>query len=233
MSNHTLYGIIGGMGPVTSAEFLNDIYSQCKGKYISEQDYPRIIMVSDSQAPDRLQSYTNDNFFTLKNYLEETITKLHLFGVNKIMICCLVAHACLSKMPHALTRNIISMTDLLEEKITEVNKKAILLSTGMFYELNLLNKVNIIYIEDNEINKINLFIYKLKTSNDHNDYFEFIDFVENLLNKHQCNSVVFACSDLHLINRFIRSNKLQISFEIIDAMDLASSYILNNQRSFK
>lgn len=29
-----LYGIIGGMGPSTSAEFINYVYAQCNGRFV-------------------------------------------------------------------------------------------------------------------------------------------------------------------------------------------------------
>lgn len=224
-----LYGILGGMGPATSAEFLNEIYANCKGQFASERDYPRMILVSDPLAPDRYQSFTNDNFRVLTQYIENAITNLQVFNVNKIMICCFVAHACLKNIDPALLGNVISLTALLNETVAKLEHKPILLSTSMMYELQLINRDHVIYLNQEHITRVNQYIYKLKTSNNARDFVEFIHLIEELLSRYQTNSVALACSDLHMVNRFIKQNHLKISFDVIDAMDIAAAYILHDK----
>jgi len=228
MITRPIYGIIGGMGPSSSAEFVHYIYSQCAGKFPSERYFPRIVLVSDSLAPDRYLSFKNDNFDVLGKYIETTIKNLNFMGVDKIMICCLVAHACLKTMDNHLVKNVVKMTDLIEENIKNLNENVVLLSTSMFYQLKLIKHEGIIYIK--EIEEVNTFISKLKVSERQEDFIDFIKFMEKILFKYQANNVVFACSDLHLCNQFIKKNKIPITFNIIDAIDLAASYILADKQ---
>ena len=51
-----LFGIVGGMGPLSSAQFINSIYGYCLNRVAAEQAYPRIIMISDPTIPDRAQA---------------------------------------------------------------------------------------------------------------------------------------------------------------------------------
>jgi aspartate racemase len=226
-NNNLLYGIIGGMGPATSSEFVSYVYSQCEGKFASERDYPRIILISDSLAPDRLHSYKNDNFSTLKNYLEKTIMKLNGFEVDKIIICCIVAHACLKDMPHSMRENVISMIDLLNLELNKLKKSPLLLSTSILYDMKLIDHDNVIHLNKYDLEKMNYFIYKLKVTTKQEDYINCISYIQEMLNYYQSDSVLFACSDLHLVNRYIMKNNLSVSFQIIDLMDLAATYILN------
>ena len=227
MSN-ILYGIIGGMGPATSAEFVNYVYSQCHGNFLSERDYPGIIMISDNLAPDRLKSFQEDNFSSLTTYLDDTINKLNIFEVDKIIICCIVAHACLNNLSSVSRNKIVNLIDLLHMELLHVKQKPLLLATTMLYDLKLVDALHATYIDREDIEEINRYIYKLKVTAKKEDYFNCIKFIESILKKYQSNRVIFACSDLHMVNQFIKENNLSISFEVIDMMELAVSYILNN-----
>lgn len=231
MTKRPLYGIIGGMGPAASASFINYIYSQCAGKFKTEQDYPRLILISDANAPNRLQSYQQDNFEILKQYLIENVIQLNSYNVNKIMICCLVAHACLKTFPSELSPSIINIVSLLDQEITQDNQKTILLSTPMFYELSLLENKNIIYLDSTELQQINFYIHQMKISGAKSIHELFISFIKTLLKKYNANSISLACSDLHLIHRFIMDEKIPIKFNIIDAVELAANYIIGDLHS--
>ena len=50
--NENTIGIIGGIGAIASAEFLKTIY-ECCGSEISEQNMPKVLLISDPAAPAR------------------------------------------------------------------------------------------------------------------------------------------------------------------------------------
>lgn len=228
-----LYGIIGGMGPMASADFLMDIYSKCSGLYSSENNYPRIILSSDSLAPDRWHSFTNDNFRVLSKYIEKCILKLQTYGVTKIMICCLVAHACLININKEFTNHIVSMIDLLNNSINQKKSKMLLLATPMFYQANLITNSNVLQLELNDLDTLTDFLKKIKISNERTIFEEAIKFIEKMMEKYQVKTMLLACSELHLINRFIKTQNISFPYYIIDAMDLAANYIIEDMQGDK
>jgi len=223
----SLFGVIGGMGPMASAAFLNYVYSKCPGRMASERDFPRMLLVSDPLAPDRAASFENDDFASLQHYLEETIERLNAFGVDQIIVCCLVAHACLDRMGAAHRRNVVSITRLLDEAIKSAREKPLLLSTTMFYELNLLDEANILRVSLAELAQVYAFIGRLKVSADERNFIECIAHMESLARKYRTQTIALACSELHLVNRFIEDHGISVSFNVIDAIELAADYVLN------
>jgi len=60
--NRLLIGVLGGMGPLASAGFVNFLYQKCQAKFSAEQSYPRIVLLSDPTIPDRMMCITARRF---------------------------------------------------------------------------------------------------------------------------------------------------------------------------
>lgn len=228
MQSKNLYGIIGGMGPAASAEFTHYIYSQAANQCTSERDYPRMILISDPLAPDRAISHKQYQFSDLTAYLKNSLQNLSHFKVDKVIICCVVAHACIPQLPAEYQDKIVNMMDLLKITIRKKSAKVLMLATPMFYELQLLSDKDIIFPDSNDTKMLHEYIYKFKISENKQDILAFINQVELFLQKYQANTIALACSDLHRINRFIQKNNITVSFSIIDALELTATYILHD-----
>jgi len=64
-----IWGTLGGMGPLTSAEFLIYIYKLSLGR--TEQNMPRLYLMSDPTVPDRTKALNGeyDNILRSLEYL--------------------------------------------------------------------------------------------------------------------------------------------------------------------
>src|SRR5437016_7913293 len=94
----TLWGILGGMGPLSSAEFLATIYRFSLAEAASEQEMSRVILISDPDIPDRTEAIIKlaqmqpKQYETVKNRLKEQLEALWAMNVDRIVIACVTAH---------------------------------------------------------------------------------------------------------------------------------------------
>ncbi len=223
-----LYAIIGGMGPTASSEFLNYIYKSISGEFSSEQEYPRILLTSDSLAPDRKLSFEVDNFASLSEYILRAITNLDAFLPKKIIICCIVAHYCIKSFNDTIKSKIISITDLLDKELTLQSVKSLLLASPMTYQLKLINNENVVIPDESDIIKINEVIQMIKISNPTVVTRTYLNLLEQLSIKYRINSFALACSDLHLLNKTINQSDKIGKYNVIDSLELAAKHIIND-----
>ena len=69
-----IWGILGGMGPLASAEFLTSIYKLSLGR--TEQNMPRLYLVSDPTVPDRTKAILNCEYDSSMQLSQVSITVL-------------------------------------------------------------------------------------------------------------------------------------------------------------
>lgn len=223
-----LYAVIGGMGPMASAEFVNLVYKTASQKFLSERDFPRMIVASDPLAPDRKSSFEKDQFSILTKYIKNTISKLSKFNADKIIICCLVAHDCINRLDDTVKSKIVSIIDLLQETINTESENVLLLASPMLYEVHLVKGKNILLPQKQDIAQINEFIQLFKGKYNKQIMYSYLDLLEQLSEKYRINTFALACSDLHVAHKAMTEFKLQHRFKIIDSLELAANYIASD-----
>ena len=90
-------GIVGGLGPLASAEFLKTVYEYGIGEY--EQDAPIVLMYSDPTFPDRTDSFLAGESELLLAKLTAALQCLSDAGASRFVICCMTIHYLLSRLP--------------------------------------------------------------------------------------------------------------------------------------
>src|SRR5207249_6442174 len=104
-----LWGILGGMGPLASTEFLNTIYRLSleragkEGKDGKEQDMARVILVSDPSVPDRTEAIVTrrdkpEQFEEVKRRLKQSLEMLNAMQADRIVIPCITADLFLTSL---------------------------------------------------------------------------------------------------------------------------------------
>ncbi len=92
-----MLGILGGMGPVVSAEFLKTIYEYTpQGR---EQDSPRCVVISDPAVPDRTEAILSGLDEELFEHFRESLQKLFFLCADKIVITSLPSHYLFPRLP--------------------------------------------------------------------------------------------------------------------------------------
>ena len=102
--------MLGGMGPLASAVFVQTIYEHSVGEY--EQQFPAVVLHSDPTFPARavfLQEGTDE---LLGRVLDAT-GRLFAHGCSTIIMCCMTLHHLLPELPGAVRHRVVSVVDVL------------------------------------------------------------------------------------------------------------------------
>lgn len=132
-------GVLGGMGPAASAEFMVRLVSQTPAN--RDQDHIPTILWSDTTVPDRSTSMRNGDNLPLP-YLLNGIQGLVSSGCNLIVIPCNTAHLWFKEMEkqaswHAKIVHIVdSVADALQD-VNVVDSKIGVMGTQATIELGL------------------------------------------------------------------------------------------------
>ena len=113
-------GVLGGMGPAASAEFMIRLVAQTPAK--RDQDHIPTILWSDTSVPDRSTSMRNGDYKPLP-YLLAGIQGLVLAGCNLIVIPCNTAHLWFKEMEKQASWNakIVHIVDSVADALRDVN----------------------------------------------------------------------------------------------------------------
>ena len=113
-------GILGGMGPAASAEFVNRLIAQTSAS--CDQEHIPFVLWSDPRVPDRSTSLRNKDDLPL-SWLLDGIRGLKSAGCNCIVIPCNTAHFWFDEMKKQASWNskIIHIVDSVVDALQDVN----------------------------------------------------------------------------------------------------------------
>ena len=227
----TTLGIVGGLGPFASAEFLNTIY-ECSPEGV-EQESPRVVMSSDPSFPDRTAAFLRGEYDELLNRLVRVLRQLNEMGASKTVICCVTIHYLFPLLPPDLRAHVVSLLDVIMDQVAQTRKRHLLICSKGTRRLGLFQnhvrwnfvKDRIVLPDDEDQEEIHYeIIYRIKRKP---DVRQFIPRLESLLVKYEADSFIAGCTEIHLLaKQFLSSSH---SYECIDplvviAKELAAEY---------
>ncbi|WP_258084407.1 cysteate racemase [Thermococcus thermotolerans] len=142
MTERTI-GILGGMGPLATAELFRRIVEKTPAK--RDQDHPRIIIYNDPKIPDRT-AFILGNGEDPRPALIKGAKKLESWGADFIIMPCNTAHFFADDIQRAIGIPLVSMVEATAERIAEMGlRKVGLLATdgtvkGLVYHRPLLRR---------------------------------------------------------------------------------------------
>lgn len=195
-------GIVGGLGPLASAEFLKTIYEHWVGAI--EQESPRVLLCSDPTFPDRTESLLNGSEEQLLEKLIATLSCLREMGASRFVICCFTIHHLLPRVPNELRSRIVSLIDVVYEELSERRRPHLLLCTigtrqlGTFEKHELWPQLRELFVLPDEVDQreVHRLIYEIKSGA---DVRRGIPFIESLLEKYNVGSFIAGCTEIHLL----------------------------------
>ena len=227
----TILGIVGGLGPLASAEFLKTIY-ECSLNGV-EQESPLVVMSSDPSFPDRTEAFLRGEHDELLERLVRVLRQLSEMGASKIVICCITIHYLLPLLPPDLHARVVSLLDVIIDQVAQTRKRHLLvcskgtLRLGLFQNHSHWNLVKdlIVLPEDKDQDEIHFeIIYRIKRKP---DVRQFIPCLESLLAKYEVDSFIAGCTEVHLLAKhFLSSNRSYGCIDplVIIAKELAAEY---------
>ena len=199
-----ILGVLGGMGPLASAEFVKTIYEISGDLCAQEQDAPVVLMYSDPAFPDRTEAFLRGENEPLLTRLIDALELLDRMGATQIVIACMTIHYLLPQLPDALRERIISLTDVIFSSVEARKKKQLVISSRGTIKLELLQRHPswkqarnyFVFPSETEQRQMHDLIYEVKLNR---NLLEARLFIETLLVRHGVNSFVAACSEIRLL----------------------------------
>jgi len=196
---HKILGILGGMGPLATAEFMKKVISLTPAK--TDQEHIPMLIRNIPQVPDRtryIMTGGDDPFEQLKQGFQA----LHQAGANCIVIPCNTAHYWYDKLTQGNNIYTISIIDSVVSKIYELGYKNVgILATNAtikakLYQSALETKgINILIPNEKEQKDVMDGIIEVKSGN-----VEFgtmlIEPVFNALIARHADAVILGCTEI-------------------------------------
>lgn len=229
-------GVLGGMGPLASAEFVKTIYELSGQMCKREQAAPVVLMYSDPAFPDRTEAFLRGETQPLLTRLIEALELLCGMGAAQLVICCMTIHYLLPQVPDALRERIISLTDVIFSSVESLKKKHLVISSRGTIKLDLLQRHPrweqlsnyFVFPSEAEQRQMHDLIYEVKLNR---NLLEARLFVETLLARHRVDSFVAACSEIHLLaKQFLPSSPQQRGYGCIDPLGIIARRVVEAEQ---
>jgi len=221
-------GILGGMGPVASAEFVRTVYSFHHSG--PEQGAPVVVLYSDPTFPDRTDALLKGSDELLLKRLTEALTHLCEMGATEIVICCVTSHYLLARLPARLRGKIISLPDTIFDAVLRSERRHLLMCTqgtrqsGLFesHPQWAATRGRVVLPQPSDQQEIHELIYRLK-KNVAID--ELLPLVEALLRKYEVDSFIVGCTELHLVARHLAEAGGAATYVCLDPLTIIAESV--------
>src|SRR6185295_4119879 len=216
-------GVLGGMGPVASAEFLKTIYTVCRGD--QEQEFPVVMVYSDPTIPDRTTAFRAGRNDEVLDPLIVAFNRLIGMGATKLMMCCMTSHHLNAQFPAAIRERLISLVDIVFDQLAQTDKRHVLICSSGTREFQLFENherweaLKNRFILPNEAEQYRIhhdLIYPIKKNPDTR---ERLPILIELLSKYKTDSFIVGCSEIHLVaKQLIHEARNQRKYSCIDPL---------------
>ena len=216
-------GVLGGMGPMASAEFLKTIYTCCRGE--QEQEFPIVMVYSDPTIPDRTSAFRAGRPDEVLEPLIIAFNRLLGMGATKLMMCCMTSHHLVSEFPDTIRERLISLLDIVFDQLAQTDRRHLLICSSGTREFQLFEKherweslkTRIILPNEAEQYRIHHdLIYPIKKNPDTH---ERLPILEALLSKYKTDCFIAGCSEIHLVaKQLVFSQTNQKRYSCIDPL---------------
>lgn len=213
-------GILGGMGPLASAEFLGTLYRLNPAQ--PEQRGLACVLVSDPSFPDRTEAILAGATEALSRRLEQVLRDLLIQGVDRIVIACVTIHHLLPRMPEPLRDRVISLLDLMVDEILAAPRRRLLLATtgtrsARIFESHprwLQVEPWVVCPRSDDQQELHEWIYRLKAGASSEPC---IGWIEELVERYEVQGLLFGCTELHLLRRHMAARPPS-AIDVIDPL---------------
>jgi aspartate racemase len=217
-------GILGGMGPLASAELLSTLYRL--NLVEPEQEAPNCILLSDPSFPDRTTAILAGDTGPLVSRLEAALAELLHQGADRIVIACVTIHHVLPQVSEPLRRRVASLLDLMVEEILAAPRLRLLLATTgtrrarLFESHPRWDEISrwVVLPNEDDQHALHEWIYGLKAGRPEDDC---LAWMEGLPERYGVAGFLFGCTELHLLQRRIAAGTSR-GWDVIDPLWIAA-----------
>lgn len=197
-----VWGVLGGLGPLASAEFLRTVYRKNAGA--PEQTSPVVILLSDPRIPDRTDAILAGEEQMLLGHLTSGLNQLLSAGATRLVVCCVTLHPLLARLSHEIQARIVSLVDVIFSQVLSASRRQLLICTNgtraqQTFECHRSwrQAQSLIVCPDaTDQNAIHQMLYEIKTGRVSGSQ---IDYLKELQTRYQVSSYIAGCTEAHLI----------------------------------
>jgi len=195
-------GVVGGLGPLASAEFVRTVY-RC-ASWEREQEAPRVLMDSNPAFPDRTSAFLAGEEDTVLPMLVEVLEGLVRLGATRLLICCMTAHHLLPRLSPELRRKVVPVPEVVVAQLRRATGRYLVLCTSGTRRLSLLERQpgwaevadRVVFPDAADQDLVHELIYRLKRNA---DPAVLAPLVSSLRARYRADGFVVGCSEIHLL----------------------------------
>jgi len=200
-------GILGGLGPLASAEFLKTIYEYNLVDY--EQQAPVVFVYSDPSFPDRTEAFLSNNEKVIYDRLLSALRHLKRLGASRIVMCCLTMHHLLPQIPAKLRASIVSLVDEIVRSLANSSQTHLMFCSAGTRRLEIFQRhpkwksvaEKVVFPGEKDQESIHHdLIYRIKLDR---HPAEFAVRIEELTKKYGTTSFIAGCTEMHLQVKYL------------------------------
>lgn len=198
-----ILGVIGGLGPLASAEFVKTVYERSLGA--REQDAPALLLYSDPSFPDRTESLLGGDCGPLLARLTSALEWMRDNDASRVVICCLTIHHLLPRLAPELTGRVVSLLDVIFDAVVASRRRHLLLCTTGARRLELFHShprwreaADYLVWPDEADQRVvhEELIYQVKRNRDPE---ALLPLLSGLVGRYGATSFVAGCTEFHLL----------------------------------
>ena len=218
-------GILGGMGPLASAEFVDTIYRL--NVVEPEQEAPICLLHSDPSFPDRTEAILAGDTEPLAVLLAQALAKLAAMGADRIIIACVTIHQLLPQVAEPLRERVVSLVDLALDEVLRNPRPLLLMATrgtraGRIFESHErweLAKSWVRVLEEPDQRRFHDWVYLVKANHPVEEGIEWLD---TLSSKYGTAGYLCGCTELHILVKALQRRTGYFDPRFIDPLLLVA-----------
>ena len=217
-----ILGVVGGLGPLASAEFLKTIYEYNLDQ--REQNSPIVMVYSDPTFPARTEAFANGHQDDLLVRLIEALDRLCDLNVSKIVICCVTIHYLLPRVPFELREKVLSLLDVIFSTVEQLGKRHLLICSNetrkweIFQSHPAWTALQDCFVlpDEGDQRRIGEMILQIKGNRNISGMIPFLD---NLLGRYKVDSFIAGCTEMHILAKLFSSyNNGRYNYGCVDPL---------------
>ena len=228
-------GVLGGMGPLSSAEFVRTIYEQATDG--REQDDPVVHLYSDPSFPDRTEAFLAGREELVLAPMVSALERLVEMGAGRLVVCCMTSHHLLPRLPSALRARVVSLVDLAVEALERAPGRHLMVCSTGTRRMRIFERhprwervaARVVIPADAEQEALHRdLIYRAKRSV---DPLELAPVLTEVLERHGLSSFVAGCSEVHLVAKRLLASPRGEGLSCVDPFALLARRVAEEARA--
>ena len=201
-------GILAGMGPHSTAPFIDLVIHECRRQYGAKNDidFPRMMIYS---LPTSFYADRPIDHSTMEAELRSGLQDLERFGVDFTAIACNMAHIYFSQLEKSIRSPLLNMVELALDAVPRTARKIALIASrptveSKIYQIGI-RKRGFEVADSNWQSLVDELIESTRATNDSSFFKETWDKLIELTQRAGADLVIVACLDLSAISKNIVS----------------------------